>query len=145
MSRIACLAAAVILALAPIPADAQQAPRPRAPSQPAPPPDVSTEAPPAPYEKDLLALAEVMGSLAFLRRLCAASDAMEWPQRMEALLQSEGVTDARRARLAGAYNKGFRDFALTYRICTDNAVLASSRFLTKGEELSRSIAARYGG
>jgi uncharacterized protein (TIGR02301 family) len=141
--RFTCLTAAAILALAPIQAGAQQA-RPRAQSQPAPAPEAPPEPPPAPYERDLLSLAEVIGSLAFLRRLCGAPDAVEWPRRMEALLQSEGVTDARRARLAGAYNKGFRDFALTYRICTDNAVLASSRFLARGEELSRSIAARYG-
>lgn len=145
MNRLTGVLVATLMALAPMQAAAQQAQRPRALAQAPAKPEAPPEPPPAPYEKDLLSLAEVMGSLAFLRRLCGAEDAMEWPRRMEALIQTEGSTDKRRARLAGAYNKGFRDFALTYRICTDNALLASARYLTRGEELSRSIAARYGG
>jgi uncharacterized protein (TIGR02301 family) len=145
MKRFAGLLAAALIVLGPVEALAQQAQRPRAPAQAPPQPEAPPEPPPAPYERDLLSLAEVMGSLAFLRQLCGAPDAAEWPRRMEELLQTEGTTERRRARLAGAYNKGFRDFATTYRICTDNAVIASSRFLGRGEELSRSIAARYGG
>ena len=40
---------------------------------------------------------------------------------MKALIESEGVTPARRDRLAGAYNRGYRGYALTYRVCTPAA------------------------
>ena len=40
------------------------------------------------YEADLMRLAEVMGTLAFLRDLCGADDAEEWPARMQQLLEA---------------------------------------------------------
>jgi uncharacterized protein (TIGR02301 family) len=98
--------------------------------------------PPPIYERELLRLAEVIGALAFLRDLCDAPDAGEWPMRMQALLESEGP--ARAERLAGAYNRGFSAFALTYRICTPSAELAIARYLDEGDRLSRMIASRYG-
>lgn len=117
------------------------APAPAAPATPAPPP----EPPAAPYEKELLRLAEVVGSLAFLRSLCEAPDAAEWPRRMQALIDAEGTTPGRRERLAGAYNRGYRGFALTYRICTPSATEAVGRYVAEGETLSRALAGRYGG
>jgi len=103
------------------------------------------EPPPAPYEKDLLRLSEIIGSLAFLRPMCAAVDGPEWSRRMQVLLESEGTTPGRKERLAGAYNKGYQAFALTYRVCTPSAQEASSRYVKEGELLARTIAGRYGG
>jgi uncharacterized protein (TIGR02301 family) len=115
-----------------------------APATPAPSPP-SSEPSAAPYEKELLRLAEVIGSLAFLRSLCEAPDASEWPRRMQALLEAEGTTAGRRERLAGAYNRGYRGFSLTYRICTPSATEAISRYIVEGETLSKNLAGRYGG
>jgi uncharacterized protein (TIGR02301 family) len=103
------------------------------------------EPPPAPYEKELLRLAEIVGSLAFLRSLCSTPDAAEWPQKMQALLEAEGTTPGRRERLAGAYNNGYRAFSLTYRACTPSANDATARYVQEGDLLSRSLAGRYGG
>jgi uncharacterized protein (TIGR02301 family) len=142
------LALTILLAIAALaaPAAAQQRGQPgrSAPAQPQQPPP-TPEPPAAPYEKELLRLAEVLGSLAFLRALCDASDAPEWPKRMQALIESEGTTAARKERLAGAYNRGYRAFSLTYRICTASAAEATARYLKEGEALSRGIAGRFGG
>jgi uncharacterized protein (TIGR02301 family) len=130
---------------------AQRRPPASAPQQRSAPPSEKTEAappvepPPAPYEKDLLRLAEIVGSLAFLRPICAAADGPEWSRRMQVLLEAEGTTPGRRERLAGAYNKGYQAFALTYRVCTPSAQEASSRYVKEGELLARTIAGRYGG
>jgi len=121
-----------------------QAPARAAPAAPEKPADTS-EPPAPPYEKELLRLSEVIGSLAFLRSLCATSDAGEWPKRMQALLETEGTTPGRRERLAGAYNRGYRGYALTYRVCTPSATEAMTRYLKEGETLSRNLAGRYGG
>jgi uncharacterized protein (TIGR02301 family) len=115
-----------------------------APAKPAEPPP-APEPPPPPYEKEVLRLSEIVGSLAFLRALCASSDADEWPKRMQALIDTEGTTPARKERLAGAYNRGYRGFAITYRICTASAAEATARYLKEGETLSRGIAGRFGG
>jgi len=115
-----------------------------APAKPAEPPP-APEPPAPPYEKDLLRLSEIMGSLAFLRTLCAAPDAPEWSKRMQALLDAEGTTPARRERMAGAYNRGYRGYALTYRACTPSATEATTRYMKEGEVLSRNLAGRFGG
>jgi uncharacterized protein (TIGR02301 family) len=103
------------------------------------------EPPPAPYEKELLRMAEIIGSVAFLRSLCTAPDSTEWPQRMQQLLDAEGTTPGRKERLAGAYNKGYRAFAVTYRVCTPSATEATNRYLREGDQIARGLASRYGG
>ncbi|MCJ2035020.1 TIGR02301 family protein [Methylobacterium sp. J-068] len=119
---------------------ARPAPKP-AEKEPAPAP----EPPPAPYDRDLMRLSEIIGALAFLRDLCATPDAPEWPARMKALMEAEGVTPNRRDRLAGAYNRGYRGYSLTYRVCTPAATEAAGRFVTEGERLSHALASRFGG
>ena len=116
-----------------------------APPQKEAPPAPAPEPPPSPNDKDLWRLAEIIGSLAFLRGLCESPDAAEGPKRMQALLDAEGTSPARRERLAGAYNRGFGGFALTYRVCTPSATEAITRYLKEGEQLSRAIAGRFGG
>ncbi|HJW78525.1 MAG TPA: TIGR02301 family protein, partial [Beijerinckiaceae bacterium] len=54
-------------------------------------------------------------------------------------------TAGRKERLAGAYNRGYRGFAITFRICTASAAEATERYLKEGETLSRGIAGRFGG
>lgn len=108
-------------------------------------PAPAVEPPPAPYEKDMLRLAEIIGSLAFLRPLCAAPDASEWPKQMRALLEAEGTSPGRRERLTGAYNQGYQAFGLTYRVCTTSAREASDRYLKEGSRLTQSVSNRYGG
>ena len=125
--------------------------QPAQPAQPAPPnapPQQAApqqEGPPPPYEPELLRLAEVIGSLAFLRQLCAMPDAPEWPRRMQALLEAEGTTPGRRERIAGAYNRGYRAYGLTYRTCTPSATEATNRYLKEGEQIARNLSTRYGG
>jgi len=131
---------------APPSASQQQSVRPSqsaAPQQPAP--AAAPEPPPPPYEKEMLRMAEIIGSVAFLRSLCTSPDAAEWPQRMQQLMDAEGTPPGRKERLAGAYNKGYRAFALTYRVCTPSATEATSRYLKEGEQIARTLAGRYGG
>ena len=151
MRPVAASLLAFALALGPLgEASAQrwQQPRPSAKppekekeKEPPPPP----EAPPPPYERELLRLSEIIGALAFLREICAAADAGEWPARMKALMEAEGGSQTRRDRLAGAYNRGYRSYAVTYHGCTPSATEATARYLNEGERLTQSISARYGG
>ena len=143
MKRAAALWLAALLAGAPSgQALAQQRPPAAAkPAEPAPAP----EPPPPPYEPQLLKLAEIMGSLAYLRTLCAGKEAQDWRNRMSALVEAEGRTPLRRERLTSAYNRGFRAYALTHRSCNDGSQEASTRLAGEGERLARSLAGRYGG
>jgi uncharacterized protein (TIGR02301 family) len=113
-----------------------QAPQPVQPAPPEPLP---------PYNAELMRLAEAMGSIAFLRTLCTGSDEAIWRERMAALIESEARTPSRREELAGAYNQGYRAYALTYRSCTESAQEALVRLAREGDRLSRSLSNRFGG
>ena len=118
------------------------APPPQAQPAPAPPP--AAEHPP-PYEPQLLRLAEMSGALAYLRNLCGAGDGEKFRVRMAELLEAEGVSEARRDLLAGAYNRGFRDYQTTYRVCTPAAGAVIDRYLSETARLAAEVAGRYGG
>ena len=112
------------------------------PAEPAPP-EPESSAPP--YEPQLLQLAEIIGSLAYLRTLCETREAQDWRERMAALLESEGRSPQRRERLAGAYNRGFRAYSATHRTCSDGTQEASARLAQEGEKLAKALASRFGG
>jgi uncharacterized protein (TIGR02301 family) len=64
---------------------------------------------------------------------------------MTALLDAEATTPQRKERLAGAYNRGYRGFELTYRACTPAAETAIVRYLAEGGRIARDLAGRYSG
>lgn len=114
---------------------------PEAPPKPAdtPPPDAAP-----PYEPQLLRLAELLGALAYLQDLCGHHQGDIWRTKMAALLEAEAKTPLRKERLAGAFNRGFHGYAVTYRLCTANAQAIISRFLTESRTIAHDVAHRYG-
>ena len=139
------VACAVALFAASGHADAAQTTTPAKPAaapEPTPPPVAER---PLPYEPQLLRLAQMMGALAYLRDLCGAGDGAKFRAKMAALLSAEGVSESRRDLIAGAYNNGFRGYAMTYRVCTPAAGEVISRFLTETARLAAEVANRYGG
>jgi uncharacterized protein (TIGR02301 family) len=142
MSTLAfALSAGMALAQTPAKPAATAAP----PAPPAPAPAAAPVAEPPPYERDLLRLAEIMGTLAYLRDLCGDDDGAEWRNRVAALIAAESNDVERKAELAGAFNRGFRGYALTYHSCTPAAHVVIARFLEEGGRLARDITSRYGG
>ncbi len=97
----------------------------------------------APFEPGLLRLAEVLGSLHFLRNLCGEKGS-QWREQMEKLLQAENPSAERKARFIASFNRGYRSFEGTYTACTASATEAIDRYMKEGEALSRDIASRYG-
>jgi uncharacterized protein (TIGR02301 family) len=101
-------------------------------------------APAPPYQAQLVRLSELMGSLAFLRDLCPEKDGGEWRDRMSALLEAEAPNGPRRNAYTAAFNRGFHSYELTYRVCTENAKVASVRFLDEAAKISKDVSYRYG-
>lgn len=97
----------------------------------------------APYEPELMRLAELLGALHYLRDLCG-DPATTWRDQMERLLTTENPPPDRRARLVGRFNSGFRSFDSVYATCTASAVEAIERYMLEGETLSRDIATKFG-
>jgi uncharacterized protein (TIGR02301 family) len=96
-----------------------------------------------PFEPRLMRLAEVLGSLHYLRNLCG-EPGNQWREEMEKLLTAEKPEPARRARFVASFNRGYRSFDGIYVNCTASATEAISRYMKEGEALSRDIASRFG-
>lgn len=114
------------------------------PEAPAKPEAQSGEAPPPPYEGQLVRLSEVLGALAFLRDLCDAKDGADWRDKMSALIEAEAPSGPRREKYVAAFNRGFRGYELTYRVCTQNAKDATTRYLDEAAKISRDVSYRFG-
>jgi uncharacterized protein (TIGR02301 family) len=97
----------------------------------------------APYDRDLQRLAEILGSLHYLRPLCGANEGAKWRNEMQALVDAETPSGERRDKLVAGFNRGFRGFQQTYRTCTPAAEIVIRRYLEEGAKISRDITARY--
>jgi len=97
----------------------------------------------APFDAGLMRLAEILGSLHFLRNLCGETGD-GWRDQMEKLLGAENPDAARRAQFIASFNRGYRSFEATYSSCTASATEAIKRYIAEGETLTRDIATRYG-
>ena len=110
-------------------------------AKPAPAPQAE---PPPPYDPEILRLAEILGALTYLDALCASNPPGDWRAKMQALLEAEAKTAARKQRLAGSYNRGFHDYERTYHMCTPNAQAIIGRFLAEGAGTAHEVVNRYG-
>lgn len=128
---LACLAAMAS------PLAAQEAPPPAAPPV--------AEEKPAPYDPQLARLAEILGSIHYLRTLCGEEGGADWRASMQELLDSDTAKEPRRKeRLTAAFNRGYRSFASVHTTCTDSARAAEERHRNEGATLAAEIAARFG-
>src|SRR3546814_16846076 len=100
----------------------------------APPPSPPTvEEKPAPYDAQLSRLAEVLGSLPYLRFLCGAEEG-DWRNAMSDLLDADTAGEPRRrARLTAAFNRGYRSFASIQQTFPTATPPAEERDRTPGE------------
>jgi uncharacterized protein (TIGR02301 family) len=145
--RFAAVLAALAFAVGPLAAQtatkgAAPAAKAAAPAEPPAPP--SADSPP-PYEPQLLRMAEVIGALSYLRDLCGEGDGAAFRAKFASLLETEANTEARKEALAGAFNRGLRDYELTYRACTPAARQIVARYLEEAARIARDVAIRYGG
>jgi len=100
---------------------------------------------PLPYEGQLLRLAEIMGALSYLRDLCGYGDGDAFRSKTTALIHAGGISEARQDLLAGAYNRGYEGYRLTYRVCTSAASDVIARYLSEAAEIASDVGGRYGG
>ena len=99
--------------------------------------------PPA-YNDQMLRLAEILGSLHYLRELCGADEGQLWRDQMLNIIDKEEPTEERRAELIARFNRGFRTYREIYRACTAPAIQAVELYLRQGSRLAGEIPNRYG-
>jgi len=97
----------------------------------------------APFDADLQRLAEILGTLHYLRGICGTNEGQKWRSEMQALVDAETPSGERRTRMIAAFNRGYNGFQQTYRTCTPAANVAIRRYLEEGSKISRNLTARY--
>ncbi|MEM1371588.1 MAG: TIGR02301 family protein [Pseudomonadota bacterium] len=95
-----------------------------------------------PYDQDLLRISEILGAIHYLRELCGSNDGQLWRDQMNELLQAEGSSALRRARLTRRFNQGYRSYSRTYNACTSSAQTAVERFMSEGLALTQEVLKR---
>ena len=97
----------------------------------------------APFDADLQRLAEILGTLHYLRGICGTNEGAKWRNEMQALVDAETPSGERRARMIAGFNRGYNGFQQTYRTCTPAASVAIRRYIEEGSKISRDLTARY--
>ena len=92
-----------------------------------------------PYDDKLFRLSEILGAVHYLRELCGSNDGAQWRDRMKELMDAEGSSALRRARLTQSFNQGYLSFSRTYKTCTPSAQTTIVRFLTEGTQISEGL------
>jgi uncharacterized protein (TIGR02301 family) len=131
------------LAPAPAPKPPAQVPAKAAPAAPAPPPQASQQEQPAPYDRDLQRLSEILGALHFLRAICNSNEGQKWRNEAQTLIDTEAPTGDRHDAMVASFNRGYRGFQQSYRTCTPAADVVIRRYLQEGAKIARDITARY--
>ena len=103
----------------------------------------AAEGDPAPFDNDLQRLAEILGSLQYLRSICGPNEGQKWRNEMQSLIDAVAPSGERRRLIVASYNRGYRGFQQTYRTCTPAANIAIRRYLDEGAKIAREITARF--
>ena len=97
----------------------------------------------APFDPVLERLAEILGSLHYLRGVCGTNEGNKWRNEMQALIDAETPSGQRRSQMIAHFNRGYRTYQQSYRTCTPAADLAIRRYLEEGSKIAREVTARY--
>ena len=100
---------------------------------------------PAPYDDKLSELAEIMGSLDFIRNLCGAQQEPQWKSMISQLIDTEAKDEPeRKARLTAAFNRGYRTFGAIQTTCSPQLRATADKYRIAGATLATEITARFG-
>jgi len=92
-----------------------------------------------PYDERLMRLSEILGAVHYLRELCGANDGQLWRERMREIMDGEGSSALRRAKLTRSFNNGYRSYSRTYQVCSQSAQTAIHRFLVEGSQIAEGL------
>ncbi len=93
------------------------------------------------YDTQLFRLAELLGTLHYLRELCGGNEGQVWREQMRELAASEGASALRRAKLVESFNRGYRDYSRTYRTCTPPALTAIQHYMDQASAITDGLIA----
>ena len=114
------------------------------PAQTSGSPEEAVQDQPAPYDRDLQRLSEILGALHFLRGVCNNGEGEKWRSEAKALIDAEAPSGNRREQMVASFNRGYSGFEQSYRICTPAADIVIRRYMEEGAKIARDITSHYG-
>ncbi|MBB4955828.1 uncharacterized protein (TIGR02301 family) [Agrobacterium vitis] len=109
------------------------------------PQGASVDTPATPYDKQLNRLAEIMGTVTYLRNRCAEQPEPQWRTAMEKLLTLDaGNEPERKQQLTAAYNRGYRAFGAVHGACTAMLRDVEKQYRAEGATLIKEMTNRFG-
>lgn len=120
------------------------------PAKPAPELPPIIEPGPTHFEPQLLKMAELMGSLAFLADICPDGDGKTqsgqiWRDKTALLMEAETSGLRLKGLMAGAYNRGYSELEVNYKGCAEPALALYEHDLEVVHKLSQDLTRRYSG
>lgn len=106
-------------------------------------PQIAIESAESTYLPDLIRLAEISGSMQYLRTLCGEAEE-GWRDAIAGIVGTTGATEEIGSRVTAAYNRGYRRYAPFHKNCTASSVDAAERFRVEGRILAKSLVERFG-
>lgn len=98
----------------------------------------------APYDDQMMRLAEILGALHHLRPLCGADEGQVWREQMTALIAAEQPSTERKRRLTERFNSAYQGLAATHHVCTEAARALIERYTAEGAALAQEVVTRWG-
>lgn len=93
------------------------------------------------YDRNLLRLSEILGSMHFLQQLCDSYENRLWRRQMQTLLRVENAYGERRDLLVFGFNRGYLKYQDWLDSCTVGADILIDQFIVEGSELTSWLAA----
>ncbi|MFB9912978.1 TIGR02301 family protein [Rhizobium paknamense] len=98
-----------------------------------------------PYDAKLNRLAEILGTVTYLRNLCGTEAEPQWRASMEKLIAEDAEKEpVRKQALTASFNRGYRAFAAVHTTCTSAARMAESQYRAEGATVVDEMTARFG-
>jgi uncharacterized protein (TIGR02301 family) len=69
-----------------------------------------------PFDAGLERIAEILGSLQYLRGICGANEGNKWRDEMQALIEAEAPSGQRRSQFIAHFNRGYRAYMQTWAL-----------------------------
>ena len=90
-------------------------------------------------EERMLQLAQILGSLHYVRKLCEPADGDFWRDRMMEMIRLEKPSVAERDQLTQQFNQGFNDATTRFPTCTQDAKEFAAATARQGEALAQAL------
>jgi uncharacterized protein (TIGR02301 family) len=96
----------------------------------------------APYQRQLISLSQILGTVHHIRSLCRRGEETVWRDAMMDLIRLEDPSQETRERMVRSFNEAYHEARARYPSCSSAAEAEARRLAGEGERLVATMAAQ---